>query len=249
MNIIGEIKLKINGDAVMCKITEDGYAITPDETRVKLPSESFELIQRKLEHQRASEPGQSTEEPDEKAEDEKQGAFFTATHQNELTGSAEEQKQPKEKEEGSDKRKTQTVLMAVTMLMSVLTLAIVLFAFLSPQFSAFEKDVDSDVPPMSDPDTSTVDPLPKPEQPTQQELDEAKSIVIVARIVTPEGEEKEVVLGYFTTDGEEDDLPNVGQEAGISGDKGMDDSSFFIPPNEGNGQIVTLSSGQDLSAD
>ena len=50
-----------------------------------------------------------------------------------------------------------------------------------------------------------------PSAPTQRELDEAQTIIVFARIITPEGKEKEVVLGYFTTDDEESDLPDVGE--------------------------------------
>ncbi len=58
---------------------------------------------------------------------------------------------------------------------------------------------------------------------TPEELDEARTVVIVARIVTPEGEEKEVVLGYFTIDNE--DAAILEEQQGAQDGDPLDDES------------------------
>lgn len=247
MDIIGEIKLKIGGNIVMTKITSDGYAVTPDGTQKKLSAESFAVIKKKLEAEAAPDEQATADEAETPNPTVEQKPEPKSTAESELKPEAKPAEQPthqpeqalekeqKKTEEKSESEKpaypaarkadSNKIMLGMTLAMSVFTLLVVVFSlFVLPHF----ENADQPTPPassesMDESDTAqgATGPL---ETPTQKELEEAKTILIVARIKTADGEEKEVILGYFTTDDDESmpELPDKADSGNESDDAGRD---------------------------
>lgn len=236
MKIISEIKIKVNGELCMAKVSDEGYAILPDGTQKKLSEQQFAIILEKIEKMTPTNEearpltlpdivsshvpendDKKVEIQDTPQESKPEEDYNNQNIQPKITPLApkEKNKPIKEPKPAKVKKEKQPGSFAATATILAAGIVIIMIMFFYATISgiiSFNTNSDSEI---VIPPESTSEPSPTPEtsrkDATKEDLDEAQTILIVAHIVTPEGEEKEVVLGYFTTDDEEaSSLPDVG---------------------------------------
>lgn len=257
MKNIGDFRIKWHGEEHVVPVSDDGHITLPDGTVRKLSDEQFKMVQEKLAEKEKEEasakpltiPAEGDfrelpyeEDPvvDSKSKDASEENTTPPAHQK-----PQKEKLAKDKRGEGKASRQKNPLTAVVVLLVILlfSMGALLVGGAMMGYIGFKNIIEMNGPTVTVPNSIT-DPnsIPSIEPGTPDGLDETKTILFIARIKTPEGEEKEVVLGYFTTEDDTSDLPEIlpGDNT-TSGARDSSSSSGLAVDGEPNGDIVYLS--------